>query len=78
MADLQRSSTSSHWRNTLEIKPPPIPLNVLEYLEKMYPDKSPNPTEDIDLIRVKSGQVSVHRHLRRVYDDQMKHFTMSI
>ncbi len=60
----------------MEMKPPPIPLNVVEYLERLYPDKAPNTTDDLDLIRVKSGQVSVHRHLRRVYEDQMKHFTI--
>ena len=58
----------------MEHHPPPIPLNVVEYLERIFPDKAPGPHETIDLVRYKSGQASVHRHLRGVYEDQVKNF----
>jgi hypothetical protein len=58
----------------MDEKAPPIPLNVVEYLERRFPDRSPGPTEPLDDIRVKTGQCLVHRHLRAVYEDQIKNF----
>lgn len=49
---------------------PPIPLNVVEYLESRFPDRSPELSDSLDAIRYKSGQASVARHLRAVYEDQ--------
>ncbi len=53
---------------------PPIPLNVVEYLEGQFPDRSPGPSDSLDAIRVKTGQVLVVRHLRAVYEDQIQNF----
>lgn len=61
---------------SLETKVPPIPLAVVEYLERMFPDKSCGVNDSIDVIKFKAGQVAVHRHLRAKYDDQTKHFTL--
>jgi hypothetical protein len=62
--------------NTLEQAVPPIPLNVVEYLERIFPDKAPALTDSLDSIRFKSGTVHVVRHLRAKYEDQVKNFSV--
>jgi hypothetical protein len=46
------------------LKIPTIPKELLEVLEKRFPDKSPDLTDNIDAIRFNSGQVQVVRFLR--------------
>jgi hypothetical protein len=55
---------------------PPIPLNLVEYLERIFPDKAPSLVDPLDTIRFKSGQVAVVRHLRAQYEDQVKNFSV--
>ena len=43
---------------------PNISKELLEVLEKRFPDRSPDGDETLDEIRFKSGQVSVVRLLR--------------
>jgi hypothetical protein len=46
---------------------PPIPKELLEVLEKRFPDVSPEITDSLDLVRFKTGQVSVVRLLRHQF-----------
>lgn len=49
-----------------------FPVDLIEHLEKIFPDKIPDYTScDIDELRVKQGQVSVVRYLRRQYSIQL-------
>lgn len=49
---------------------PDIPKSVLEYLERTYPDRCPDPGATEEAIRIYQGQIQVVRHLRAVYDQQ--------
>lgn len=49
---------------------PSIPKELLEELEKRFPDKCPEQGETTDQIRVKMGQVSVIRFLRAAFEFQ--------
>jgi hypothetical protein len=49
---------------------PPISKELLEELEKRFPDVMPDSTDPFDLIRFKQGQVSVIRFLRTTFDNQ--------
>lgn len=51
---------------------PPIPRPLLEYLERTYPDRMPDERMPLDEIRVRTGQVSVVRHLRVQYNRQQE------
>lgn len=57
---------------------PTIPLAVVEYLERIYPDKAPALSDSVDTIRFQAGQVQVHRHLRSMYNDQTKNYASHI
>ena len=46
---------------------PSIPKELLEVLEKRFPDIAPDLAESNDQIRYKSGQVSVIRFLRHQF-----------
>lgn len=46
------------------LKIPTIPKELLEVLEKRFPDQAPDLTDNIDAIRFNSGQVQVVRFLR--------------
>ena len=46
---------------------PSIPKELLEVLEKRFPDVAPDLAESNDQIRYKSGQVSVIRLLRHQF-----------
>lgn len=51
---------------------PVITPDLITYLSTIYPDRSPNPGDTLDLIRFASGQVSVVRHLKYLMDEQSK------
>lgn len=49
---------------------PQIPPELLEYLESLYPDCSPDLKTPDRQIWHKAGQVDVVRHLRSIFDQQ--------
>ena len=51
---------------------PLIPKELLEVLEKRFPDVAPELNDSIDTVRHKSGQVSVIRLLRHQFTLQNK------
>lgn len=51
-------------------KVPHIPLEVLEYLERTYPDRAPDPTTPERIIWTDVGHVEVCRHLRQLFNRQ--------
>lgn len=51
---------------------PPISKELLEELEKRFPDVMPDQSDSIDVIRFKQGQVSVIRFLRTTFDNQTR------
>jgi hypothetical protein len=51
---------------------PPVPLPLLEALERSYPDKMPHPLTTLEELRFMQGQVDVVRRLRREFDRQNK------
>lgn len=67
---------------TTKVKPkvntPVVTESLLSYLQTLYPDKSPDLETTIDVIRYNSGQVSVVRHLKKLYEDQSKNLLGSV
>jgi|LauGreDrversion4_2_1035121.scaffolds.fasta_scaffold3569339_1 hypothetical protein len=51
-------------------KLPVIEEGLLHYLERLYPDKAPDPNQTDRDIWINVGAVGVVRHLRRVYEEQ--------
>ncbi len=51
---------------------PYIPPELVEYLEKLYPDASPRLDTPDRSIWWKAGEVSVVRHLRSVLEEQQE------
>jgi hypothetical protein len=49
---------------------PVVSKELIEELEKRFPDRSPDLSTPIDEIRYKSGQVSVVKLLRSMFDVQ--------
>lgn len=49
---------------------PPIPPELLEELERLFPDTMPAASLSIDEIRVRQGEVKVIRFLRQKYEEQ--------
>lgn len=49
---------------------PLIPKDLLEYLEKQYPERCPDPYEDERGTRHYAGAVSLVRWLRMIHNDQ--------
>ena len=49
---------------------PKVPKELLEELEKCFPDICPEVDLSIEAIRVKQGQVSVIRFLRAIFNKQ--------
>jgi hypothetical protein len=49
-----------------------VTKELLEELEKRFPDRCPEPDLSLDEIRFKQGQVSVIRFLRGHYEAQSK------
>lgn len=60
------------------LKFPPVSNEVLAELERRFPDRLPEaPSEPIDIIRYKQGQISVIRFLRTQFDLQNKNILES-
>lgn len=51
---------------------PPIPKDLLDELDKRFPDKMPEQDLNLDTIRFKQGQVSVLRFLKHQFELQNK------
>lgn len=49
---------------------PYIDLDIIKYLEELYPDKCPDLSMEEKLIWFSAGQVSVVRHLKDQYNLQ--------
>jgi hypothetical protein len=55
-----------------DLRPPPVSKEILEWLERLFPDRAPDLKHSTDEIRFRSGQVSVVRKLRSEYEAQTK------
>lgn len=64
------SVTSQALAEAVEFKPPYIEDKLIEYLEKVYPDRSPEPDDTDREIWINRGAVGVVRHLRRIFEEQ--------
>ena len=51
-------------------KLPVIDEHLLDYLERMFPDRCPSIENETKEVWFKSGAASVARHLRAVYEQQ--------
>lgn len=51
---------------------PYVSKELLEHLEKAFPDRMPETEDGLESIRFKQGQVSVVRHLRYQFNNQTK------
>lgn len=49
---------------------PPIPPNLLEALEEMYPERCPEPSWSDREIWIRVGERRVVRNLRRLFEEQ--------
>jgi hypothetical protein len=49
---------------------PEVPANLLEALDRRFPERTPELSEGIDIIRYRSGQRSVVHMLRAIYEEQ--------
>lgn len=49
---------------------PVIDEALLDYLERMFPDRCPNLEDDENTVWFKAGAASVARHLRAVHEQQ--------
>ena len=49
---------------------PRIDGDLLDYLERMFPDRCPNLDQDNNTVWFRAGAASVARHLRAVYEQQ--------
>jgi hypothetical protein len=49
---------------------PVVPLDLLQELEKRFPERTPDLHLSIDEIRHRGGETSVVRFLRRKYEEQ--------
>jgi len=47
------------------MKKPKISKEIIEYLDKLFPDKCPNITDDEKNVWYKTGQRSVVNHLKK-------------
>lgn len=56
----------------VEFKTPYIEDGLLEYLQRVYPDKCPEPNETDREVWMKRGAVGVVRHLTRLHEEQRK------
>lgn len=52
-------------------KHPPVPLDLLEYLERLYPDRAPDPLDSERQIWMKAGQADLVRKLRATHTRHM-------
>ncbi len=54
----------------MNIKQPSISKEVIEYLNQVFPDACAELKDEMKDIYYKSGQRSVYRHLKQIYDNQ--------
>ncbi len=57
---------------TDEIVLPALSKDLIDKLDKLYPDKCPLLTDDDRMIWYKSGQRSVINYLQQIYDEQLQ------
>ena len=55
-----------------EIVLPALSKDLIDKLDKLYPDKCPLLTDDDRMIWYKSGQRSVINYLQQIYDEQIQ------
>lgn len=55
-----------------EIVLPALSKDLIEKLDKLYPDKCPLLTDDDRMVWYKSGQRSVINYLQQIYDEQLQ------
>lgn len=56
----------------MEFRIPFVTDELLQYLERLYPDKAPEPDHTDREIWMKRGEVGVLRHLRRIHEEQRR------
>lgn len=64
------SVRSQEQAEAAEFKPPYIDDKLIEYLEQIYQDRSPEPNETEREIWMNRGAVGVVRHLHRLHTEQ--------
>ena len=57
------------------VRTPYITPELLEYLERLYPDRSPRIDTPDRQVWFQSGQADLVRHLRSVFDQQNENIT---
>ena len=55
-----------------EIVLPALSKDLIDKLDKLYPDKCPLLTDDDRMIWYKTGQRSVINYLQQIYDEQLQ------
>ena len=55
-----------------EIVLPALSKDLIDKLDKLYPDKCPLLTDDDRMVWFKSGQRSVINYLQQIYDEQLQ------
>ena len=60
------------WRMNEEIVLPALSKDLIDKLDKLYPDKCPLLTDDDRLVWFKVGQRSVINYLQQIYDEQLQ------
>jgi hypothetical protein len=55
-----------------EIVLPALSKDLIDKLDKLYPDKCPLLTDEERMVWYKSGQRSVINYLRQIYDEQLQ------
>jgi hypothetical protein len=58
--------------NNEEIVLPALSKDLIDKLDKLYPDKCPLLTDDDRLVWFKVGQRSVINYLQQIYDEQLQ------
>jgi len=60
------------WRMNEEIVLPALSKDLIDKLDKLYPDKCPLLTDDDRMVWFKVGQRSVINYLQQIYDEQLQ------
>jgi hypothetical protein len=55
-----------------ELVLPPLSKDLIDKLDKLYPDKCPLLTDDDRMVWFKVGQRSVINYLQQIYDEQLQ------
>ena len=55
-----------------ELVLPALSKDLIDKLDKLYPDKCPLLTDDDRMVWYKSGQRSVINYLQQIYDEQLQ------